>query len=340
MKKITVLLLIFVLFSLTGCQPEEEKTFETQIFAMDTVMTITATGGDTQAALTAAREEIERLEALLSVTDENSEISAVNRGAGTPVTVSEETADIVRQALSDAELTGGRFNIAIYPISKAWGFTTVEYRIPEQKEIRDLLQKTDVDAITVEGNEITIGAGMEIDLGGIAKGYAGDAVRGILSDYGVTSAIINLGGDVQLLGTNVDGVPWRVAVQEPDGEDYICIVRASNLAVATSGSYERFFIGEDGVRYHHIIDPVTGAPAQSGLSSVTVVTESGSNGDALATALFIMGAEDAADFWRENGGFEALMVSDSGEIFVTEGFVDMYELTEENADRAVTVLEK
>lgn len=340
MKRICILLPFFALFLLVGCCSSGTEAYETQIFSMDTVITITASGGDTQAALTAAGTEIKRLEALFSVTDENSEISAINCGAGEPVTVSGETADIISRALSYSEQTDGRFDIGIYPVLRAWGFTVGEYRIPDDTEIQELLKNTGYQNITVQGDQVTIGQGMEIDVGGIAKGYAGDTVREIFADHGVNSAIINLGGDVQLIGSNTDGSPWRVAIQDPDSDDYLGVIAASDLAVATSGSYERYFTGEDDTRYHHIIDPATGAPAESGLDSVTIITESGTDADALATSLFIMGVDGAADFWRETGGFEALMVSDAGEIFVTGGMKNMFELTEENADRAITILEK
>ena len=159
-----------------------------------------------------------------------------------------------------------------------------------------------------------------IDFGGIAKGYTSSRIMDIYKDNGITSGLVNLGGNVQALGTKTDGTKWKIAVQSPDDtEDYLGILSVQDKAVITSGGYERYF-EQDGVTYHHIIDPKTGYPAESGLVSVTIVSDDGTLADGLSTSLFIMGEEKAADFWREHkDDFDAILMSDDGTLYVTEG---------------------
>ena len=153
---------------------------------------------------------------------------------------------------------------------------------------------------------------MKIDLGGIAKGYTSSRIMDIFKENGITSGLVNLGGNVQALGTKTDGSNWRVAVQSPDE------------AVITSGGYERYF-EQDGVTYHHIIDPKTGYPAENGLVSVTIVSSDGTLADGLSTSLFIMGEEKAAEFWKAHSDeFEAILETDDGTIYVTEGLKDSF----------------
>ena len=159
-----------------------------------------------------------------------------------------------------------------------------------------------------------------IDFGGIAKGYTSSRIMDIYKDNGITSGLVNLGGNVQALGTKTDGTKWKIAVQSPDDtEDYLGILSVQDKAVITSGGYERYF-EQDGVTYHHIIDPKTGYPAENGLVSVTIVSSDGTLADGLSTSLFIMGEEKAADFWREHKDeFDAILMSDDGTLYVTEG---------------------
>ena len=171
-----------------------------------------------------------------------------------------------------------------------------------------------------KANFVTLGADQQIDFGGIAKGYTSSRIMDIYKDNGITSGLVNLGGNVQALGTKTDGTKWKIAVQSPDDtEDYLGILSVQDKAVITSGGYERYF-EQDGVTYHHIIDPKTGYPAESGLVSVTIVSEDGTLADGLSTSLFIMGKEKAADFWREHkDDFDAILMSDDGTLYVTEG---------------------
>ena len=327
-KKLAALLLAGVL---TGCSaPAEEmqQPVERSLFAMNTYMTFTVYGEDAQAALQEAEECIQQVEGLWSVTDEDSEIYQANHSGGQPVTVSEETAEIISFALEMAQRTGGALDPTIYPVLTAWGFTTDSKQVPSQQQIAQLLEQVGYDRIQLNGSELTVPDGMELDLGAVGKGYTADLVTEILRRHGVTSALISLGGNIQAIGSRPDGSDWRLGIRAPWESGNLGVLTVSDAAVVTSGGYENYFDDEQGNIYWHILDPSTGYPADSGLQSVTIVGREGKMCDALSTALFVMGAQSAEQYWRENGGFEMLLVTDSGEILITEGIAEDFTLNE------------
>ena len=327
-KKLAALLLTGVL---TGCSaPAEEmqQPVERSLFAMNTYMTFTAYGEDAQAALQEAEECIQQVEGLWSVTDEDSEIYQANHSGGQPVTVSEETAEIISFALEMAQRTGGALDPTIYPVLTAWGFTTDSKQVPSQQQIAQLLEQVGYDRIRLNGTELTVPDGMELDLGAVGKGYTADLVTEILRRHGVSSALISLGGNIQAIGSRPDGSDWRLGIRAPWESGNLGVLTVSDAAVVTSGGYENYFDDEQGNIYWHILDPSTGYPADSGLQSVTIVGREGKMCDALSTALFVMGAQSAEQYWRENGGFEMLLVTDSGEILITEGIAENFTLNE------------
>ena len=296
-----------------------------EIEAMGTIVSITAyasTADEGQAAVHDAEEEVRRLERLWSATDPESEISALNSSSG-PVEVSEETAELIRFAKEITERTGGAFDPTVLPVVKAWGFLTQQYRVPSDEEIADILLRVGSDKILLEGNSAALLGGAQLDLGGIAKGAAGDSVAKTLRARGITSAIVNLGGNVHLIGARHDGQPWKIGIRAPRGGGILGIVTVQDCAVVTSGMYERNFI-VDGYLYHHIMDPTTGRPAESGLVSVTIVSQEGMLADALSTGFFVMGAERAVDFWRKHGGFETILVTFENAILVSEGIAESF----------------
>ena len=321
----------------SGEDADEEAEVSKDLFAMDTYMTLTAYGEHAQEAVDKAAERVEELDALLSTGDENSEIYQLNQSG--EATLSEEGGYLVERALELYQKTDGAFDIAIYPVMQAWGFPTQEYHVPDDATLKEKLALADASKVNYDKDTRKISFdqdGMEIDLGGIAKGYTSSQIMQIYQDCGVTSGLVNLGGNVQALGCKTDGSKWRVAIQSPDDtEDYLGILEIENQAVITSGGSERYF-EEDGVTYHHIIDPATGYPADSGLISVTIVSDDGTLADGLSTSLFIMGEEKAAQFWRENSDeFETIMETSDGKLYVTEGITDSL-----TTDMDVTVIEK
>lgn len=231
------------------------------LFAMDTYLNLTAYGENAEAALERAQNRIRELESLWSVTDEHSEIYAANHSGGETVTVSEDTADLVRYALDMAERTVGALEPTLYPVLTAWGFTTDSFQIPEQEELDRLLEKVDYTRVSLQDTALTVPDGMQLDLGAVGKGYAADETAAVLRENGVESALLDFGGNILTIGAKPDGSPWRVGVRDPDSEGNLGVLEIADQSVVVSGSYEKFFEGEDGERYWHILNPVTGAPA-------------------------------------------------------------------------------
>lgn len=320
-----------------GCTQQKEEPIT--VFAMDTVMELTPYGphGAEAGALAAAR--LQELDRLLSVTAEDSDLGRINRSQGQPVAVGGDTFALLEAALALGEQTGGALDITIYPVVRAWGFTTDSFQVPSEEELKEVLSKVDAGAVQLdaEAQTVTLPEGMALDLGSVAKGYAGDQVIDLFREAGVASAIINLGGNVQTLGTRPDGTPWRVAVRDPSGTGLAGVLEVADQAVVTSGGYERYFEA-DGERYWHIIDPQTGCPARSGLASATVVAESGLLCDGLSTALFVLGAEKSAELWRSMGGFDYLLIGEDGSVTITSGIADQFQPAESGPARTVTVV--
>lgn len=326
-----------ILLLLTACSGGAPEEYSCDFFAMDTLMSLTAYGKNAEKSVKAAAGRIAELTLMLSVTDENSELSAINRG-GT-AEVSAETAELISFALDIAAKTDGSLDPTIYPVLRAWGFTADENRVPAPEELSELLENVGHERVRVDGNTVTLGEGMMLDLGAVAKGYAGDETERILRENGVTSALINLGGNIQLIGTKPDGSDWRLGLKDPAGDGNIGVLTVSDCAVVTSGSYERCFTAEDGTVYGHIIDPESGLPVDNGLLSVTVIADEGKLCDALSTALFVMGEERALEFWRENKSFGAILITDNAEVIITDNISDRFALDSPRGAMTVRVID-
>ena len=338
MKKHFISAMLSALLFLTGCSAESSpEPVQGTFFAMDTVMDFTIYGES--GLIDQSESLITSLESLVSVTDADSELYAINQtGSGM---LTEEASSLMEQALEICRRTDGALDLSIYPIVRAWGFTTGSYQVPDEAEIQALLPLVDYRKIQYDAadGDVTLPEGMEIDLGSVAKGYAGQLVAQMLREHGVQSALLNLGGNVQTVGTKPDGSPWQIGIKDPQGEDAMMVLSVEDQAVVTSGGYERYF-EQDGQTYWHIMDPSTGHPADSGLISVTIVGDEGVVCDGLSTALFVMGLEKAADLWAQSGDFEAVFVTASGEVYITEGLRDRFALTEQYADTPVSVIER
>ena len=364
-----VTLCIALLISLTACGPKYEE-MSTTIFAMDTVMNLklyhAVDAGAVEGMFNDGVESIYDYERLFSATAEGSDVHNINANGGEIVPVSEVTADVLRQAMALSERTDGALDITAYPAVKAWGFTTGEYRVVDEAERAELAANIDYakvellgaysalpEGMTEEdmqglvdyerfldtGELVRISAGMMLDLGAVAKGYTADRLAGSFRDVGVEYALLDLGqSTIAAIGTKPDGSAWRIGIQDPAGSDYLGVLELNDQSMGSSGNYQRWF-EENGVRYGHIIDPDTAAPAHSGLAGVTVVSDSALLCDGLSTALFVMGLEEAADHWREYRDFEAIFIEDSGKITITAGLKDSFSLTDGYKDREVTVLE-
>ena len=324
-RRLTALWILCVILS--GCrnQTPTEK-FSAQIFAMDTVMDLMIYSEDDR-ALQEGAELVQKLEKAFSATDDSSEIYALNHTGSCEL--STYTAELFGRGLEVCRLTEGALDLSVYPIVRAWGFTEDAYRIPSDQVLQELLTHVDYRKIHLDGDEVSIPEGMEVDLGSIAKGYTGDQLVKLFKSHGIASALLNLGGNVQALGAKPDGTNWKVGIQNPLGEGYLGVLSIQDQAVITSGGYERFFEGSDGQIYWHIMDPKTGYPAKNGVISATAIGKEGTYCDALSTSLFIMGLEKAQDFWREQGDFQMILVTDQNEVWITPGLIDAFSLTED-----------
>lgn len=328
---LAIITAVCMLLSFTACESASEEEHTKDMYAMNTIMRFTAYGENAPDALAEIQRRITELEKLWSVTDEESELYALNHsGSGT---VSPETAELVSFALEISEKSGGALDPTIYPVLTAWGFTTDEKRVPPESELSALLQLVDYRAVSVSENTVTLREGMMLDLGAVAKGAASDAAVDILKKSGVKSALLNVGGSIMAIGTKPDGTDWRIGVKDPTdlvGDASIGVLKLRDCAAITSGMYERFFTAEDGTLYGHIIDPKNGYPVDNELLSATMISPDGTLCDALSTAVFVMGVERAEALWREIGGFDMLLITKSGEVIITEGAAGRFTLTDKS----------
>ena len=323
MKRVLPLVLLAALL-LTGCAQQEETR---QVFAMDTVMELRTGGSRAADAADAAEQELYRLDALLSRTRADSAVYELNDSGAADA--GEEVCALLADALDYADATGGAFDVTIAPVVSGWGFTTDSHQVPDQTELEALLACVGSEHVTIDGTAITLDPGTGVDLGGIAKGYASDRVGDIYREFGLSRGLIVLGGNILAFGEKADGQPWTIGVQDPaDPAGYAGILSLTDQFAVTSGGYQRYF-EQDGKIYHHIIDPADGYPADSGLTSVTIVADNISgNGtlcDALSTALFVMGEEEAVDFWRSGVyDFDMVLVTEDGRVVVSAGIADSF----------------
>ena len=349
-KKILLMFLLALGLVFSGCSKEfeevnaeetkeinEQEPVSQEVFAMDTYMTVTAYGENAQAAVEASIDEIKRLDTLLSATSETGEVYTVNQNGGG--VLSDDSMYLLERAVEMNHETEGAFEVTIFPIMEAWGFINDEFAVPSAEELQEKLNLVNADGIKINEESSTVEfltEGMAIDFGGIAKGYTSSRVADIFREMGIETGLINLGGNVHVVGTKTDGTNWRVGVQSPDNSsEYIGVLAASDCAVITSGGYERYF-EEDGITYHHIIDPKTGYPAENGLISVTIVSKDGTLADGLSTSLYVMGLEKAEKFWKEHWEeFDAILMTEDHVLYVTEGIADDF-----TSDQEVNVIKK
>ncbi len=336
-KKIIAVLLAALsgLFLLGGCAAEIQKAEATEPaagtlaaelpkqtrvgFYLDTVITLTAYT-DHPELLEKALETCGTYDQLLSRTVEGSDVWQINHAEGRTVTVSPETAEILRTAVQISELSGGVFDVTIAPASTLWDFTSGEQKIPAENALASAAEKIDWRKLRVDGNDVTLPAGMMIDLGGIAKGYIADAVKDKLEKEGIRNAVLSFGGNIVTIGMKPDGSPWRVGIQdidEPTGKTMLVSLNYGGSTV-TSGIYERGFT-VDGVTYHHILSSETGWPVQNELASVTIFSDSSMTGDALSTAVFALGTEKGARMVESLEGIEALFIARDRTVSGTSG---------------------
>jgi thiamine biosynthesis lipoprotein len=316
-------LAIVLIVTLSACdlqsQDEEHVLITEPGFMMDTYVILTIHGYAPEGIVEKAFDLIEKLENLMSITIENSDVHRINNSGGEPVTVDPRTIDVIQLAMEFGELSGGLFDITTGRLTRLWNFSESR-EIPDENSLFEAQQTVDFRQIIISEHEnIVTLANPEawIDLGAIAKGYIADRVAELLAENGVTSALIDMGGDIIALGSRGDGSPWRLAIRNPfdhHSMPFAATIEVSNVAVISSGTYERSF-EIDGIRYHHILDPRTGNPARSDIVSATIIAQNGIIGEGLSTMAILKGSEEITEILTNHYGFiGAVLILQDGEI--------------------------
>ncbi len=319
---------------------EKAVAAEVRDLGMSTMMTHRAYGKYAGEALRAVRDEAVRLEELLSRFIPGSEISRVNRSAGIQCeSLSNDTYEVLSRAVELSRYSHGLFDVTVGPLVTLWNSGRDTCKPPEDSTIRQILPLVDYNRLLLDPCKKTAGLqdkGQSVDLGGIGKGFAGDKLLEVFKKYGVSSAFTNIGGNVAALGTKPDGSPWRVGIRHPRRENSLVgLVSVADRAVITSGDYQRYFLGNNGKRYHHLVDPFVGYPAQSGLVSATVVAESSMDADALSTILFVAGMDKGLELLKGFRGAEAVFVDTDLRVYVTEGLKDSFQAAEDTSMKII-----
>lgn len=334
-KLICVVLCAAMLVPLAGCG--ETRETQREVYAMDTVMTLTAYGKQAEAGLNAAESIILSMDAALDPELSTSTVYAINHANGASTVISGQIAKMISTAHTVYTQSEGALDLTIYPLIKRWGFIDGKYYVPTSEEIAEDLSRLCFNQLVLTNfpasgsYSVTIPSYGEMSFASVAKGCAADNAIEAMRQAGVTSGIISLGGNVQTLGLKPDGSNWNVAVQDPNNPaSYLGVINVGETAVVTSGGYQRNFTDSRGTTYQHIINPSSGYPVNNTLKSVTIICDNGTLADCLSTAMFVLGQSRAINYWRTYGGFEMVLVTDDSQIICTKGLIEEFTLTNEN----------
>lgn len=308
--------------------PKSTKTnqaIEKVFFALGTINCIKTFDIEKEDAVKEAMKRVAEIDDTMSAFKPESDISKLSANSGKRFqNIHRDTFQLIQKAVEFSNLSDGAFDITIRPLAELWGINKKGDFIPSDAELQETLRLVDYHDILLDTESLSAflkNPGQSLDLGGIAKGFAADEIKRILVESGVQSAVINLGGNVVTIGRRPDRQPWQVGIQNPMAPtgQYLGILSTVNETVVTSGSNERFFI-KGGIRYHHILDPRTGKPAQSSLLSVTAVCECSADADALTTALFVLGPEKSMPLLNKIKA-EAIFIKDDLTVAATHGLL-------------------
>ena len=319
-RGLCALLASLLLLSACGTAPPETASG----FALDTLVSVTVWGGP-EGCAAETLELCAAYESAFSRTAPDSEISRVNRGED--AALSEDAEALLSLALDWAARTDGAFDPALGAVTALWDFHSGDAVLPDPGDVTAALARSGFERVTLSEGRCVLSGGAELDLGGVAKGYIADRMGEALREEGVAGAVVNLGGDVLCLGHKPDGSGFTVGVQKPfaDTGEVLLTVTVTDMAVVTSGVYERYFT-LDGQLYHHVLDPDTGYPAGSGLVSVTVLTPSAADGDALATACLVLGPEEGMALLDGLEDAWGIFVTEDGEVLCSRGLAERFSL--------------
>lgn len=336
-----ILLIIPLLLLISGCSKTKMEKYEIVADALDSQIKITIysdsiTDERADEILEGAIDLCREYEDLFSRTLETTPVYQLNEDKvldTSTIDRGDEIIDLINKSFEFSRLSDGLFDITIAPIVDLWGsfgdHVNGVHHIPTQDELDEAIKSVDYHNVAIDGSVITLKNNAKIDLGGIAKGYIADRIKDYLLANGIDSALIYLGGNILTVGEKEGGKPFRLGIVKPfsDLESYIGTIEVKDKSVVTSGTYERYF-EQDGVRYHHILNPKTGMPENNGLSAVTVISDKSVDGDGLTTTFFLMGLEKSLEIANNMDGVDALFILDNGDIVTTDGFYEKYNFVE------------
>lgn len=339
MKKKSLLTVIsFIIILLAGCSSAQgqsvkllKEPYKQTVFLMGTVVTVKVYDEGKEPALEKSIARIQELANQISPEEQDSEIDIVNDSAGIePVKVSDDVFQLIKEGKQYSEDADGSFDITIGPLTRLWHIGFDDARKPEQSEIDEVLPKINYENVVLNEEEKTVflkERGMKLDLGAIAKGFIADETVKVLREEKVTTAIVDLGGNIYVMGNNPSGNPWRTGIQDPFSArgKTIGVFPASDLSVVTSGVYERY-IEVNGVRYHHLLNPSDGYPFEGDIAGVSIISEYSIDGDALSTTIFSKGLEGGLKHLENMKGVEAIFVTFDKKVYVTKGLKN-FEIT-------------
>lgn len=318
----SIFTILSVMLILSSCSMDSE--YSSEFFCMDTPMSITAYGADSEKAVKEAKDRIIELDKLLSVDKKSSDVHILNRDKS--LNANEDILNLLKFSKEISLQTDGAFDITTTPLTELWGFRSyLINKVPSENEITEALKSVGSDNIKINKNKVSLKNNASVDFGGIAKGYASMQVKEIFESNNIQSGLISLGGNVRAIGKKPDGANWNVGIANPDDTSkQIGMLSVNDTAVITSGGYQRNFT-ENGKTYHHIINPKTGYPAESGLKSVTIVSKDDTLADALSTGLFVMGLEKAEKLYSKSTfDFGAVLITDDDRIYVTDNLKNSF----------------
>lgn len=322
-KIISLFLVLICLISLTSCG-KQDRLYSKDAFLMGTIINLKYYGKNGEKALEESIKIIENIENSMSLTLKDSDINKINKEAqNSPIELNDDMYNVIERALYYSKLSDGSLDISVRPVDKLWAIGTENERVPDKSEIKNNLKYVGYENIELHKENKSISFkkdNMEIDLGAIAKGYTADKLVDILKKYKVERALINLGGNLYIYGGKENGDSLNIGIQDPkkDKGEYFATLRIKDKSVVTSGNYERYF-EKDGKRYHHIIDPKTGYPAENGLISTTIISDKSMDGDALSTATYVLGLEKSIKLINSLENVEAVFVTSDKKVYTTKG---------------------
>ncbi|MFO8068872.1 MAG: FAD:protein FMN transferase [Alkalibacterium sp.] len=335
---------LFTLF-LSACEEQDprglaERPIERTEFLLGTVASIKVYNEGQEGALDLAFERVTELDEWFAMQKEDSEISEVNRQAGiAPVEVSEEVFHVMERALYYAEESDGKFDPTIGAVTSLWNIGQEDAAVPDQDELDAILDVVDYNLVELNEEDQTIflqEEGMKIDLGAIAKGYITDEAARVLKAEDVNTAIIDLGGDIVVVGNSTRGEdePWRVGIQDPYGERgaILGMIDLADSAIVTSGIYERN-IEVDGKSYHHLMNPATGFPVENNISGISIIADNAMDADAIANIAFSKGVEEGLVYINEMPGVDVIYVTKDKEVYASDNVFDRVEITDESFEK-------